>query len=1006
MEKTISKKVASLLLVFAMVISFLPVNMNFSAEAAYEGFHVSGTKILDANGNEFVMRGINHAHVWWQSETDTALKAIANTGANCVRLVFTTGKHSQYKPGEWDNAETSASELESVINKSISNGLVPIVEVHDATGVNDFNALQDCANYWMKSDVKNVLKKYEGKVILNIANEWQGDHSGSSWADGYKKVIPQLRNAGINNLIMVDSAGWGQSSEAMNYCKDVFNSDVNKNTVFSVHMYSCYYNDSKVTEVIDNVLSQNVPIVIGEFGHEHSGVKVAYKKILSYCKEKNVGYIAWSWKGNGGSDANLDMSNDWAGNNLTSWGKEVVNSFKGGSSTPTDPTKPVTKGEKELWTGSVDLGSDWQQMVDVNGGTGETASGIKVYFTTNGNSELQLAYKNSAGEWTTIVDYVSVSGDSHTFELSSDQAEALTNAQNIYIKGTNATITKVTATGIGSEEEDKDIANCTISCVSKVTYNGQAQKPTVKVTNGTDTLVEGKDYTVAYSNNVEIGTATITVTGKGDYTGTATKTFRIISASQATDVDEVTYWTGSFTTGNFDKYLEVVTGIGSWANAELTVNYELVGSGEHKLQFAYADEKKGAWTYLPGTEDTECCVTVDDSSYTFELNEEQISELENAQKLYFKGKNLIIKSVTVKGAELGSDNDKDHVSTELWSGELDFPNWDVMLKIPGGIASYVGDSTKAFIRVDFDYNNDSRNASMQLACNDSTGKWTVLVDAVQPRANSYTFRLTPEFIKTLSNAQQVVIKGAGFTATKASIIVPGNNSKPVTEKKKISDCTITSASQVTFNGGNQTPAVTVKDGSKTLTNSTDYTVEYKNNAKVGTATITVTGKGNYEGTATKTFKILPKSLKYCKVVLKSTSLTYTGLAQKPAVQVKIGDKAVYSGNYTVTYKNNVNAGTATVTLTGKGNLQGTVTKTFKIVPKTIKYCTVQLKATSYSYTGSAIKPAVRVKIGNTVISSSNYTVAYKNNTNKGTASVKITGKGNLQGYVVKTFTIK
>ena len=233
------------------------------------------------------------------------------------------------------------------------------------------------------------------------------------------------------------------------------------------------------------------------------------------------------------------------------------------------------------------------------------------------------------------------------------------------------------------------------------------------------------------------------------------------------------------------------------------------------------------------------------------------------------------------------------------------------------------------------------------------------------------------------------------------------NTIQVPTVKNLSDCTAElSAAKFTFTGGEIKPSVTVKDGDTVLKEGTDYTVAYKNNAKVGTGSVVITGNGNYEGTVTKTFTILPKSLKYCKVALKSSTLTYNGLAQKPAVQVKIGDKAVYSGNYTVTYKNNVNAGTATVTLTGKGSLQGTVTKTFKITPKSMKYCTVQLKATSYKYTGSAIKPAVRVKIGSTVISSDNYTVAYKNNTNKGTAAVKITGKGSLQGYVVKSFTIK
>ena len=298
----------------------------------------------------------------------------------------------------------------------------------------------------------------------------------------------------------------------------------------------------------------------------------------------------------------------------------------------------------------------------------------------------------------------------------------------------------------------------------------------------------------------------------------------------------------------------------------------------------------------------------------------------------------------------------------------------------------------------------------------------VIPDGVEEIPSYMFYRATalksvtiPDSVKTFGksifykhDADLVINCTAGSAAeeyAKANSIKYNTIQAPVV--KDLSECvTAISAEKFTFTGGEIKPTVTVKDGETVLKEGTDYTVAYKNNAKVGTGTVTITGTGDYEGTVTKTFKILPKSLKYCTVAFKPATSTYNGLAQKPSVQVKIGDKAVYSGNYTVTYKNNVNAGTATVTLTGKGNLQGTLTKTFKIAPKSIKYCTVQLKATSYSYTGSAIKPAVRVKIGDKVISADNYTVAYKNNTSKGTASVKITGKGNLQGYVVKTFTIK
>ena len=65
-------------------------------------------------------------------------------------------------------------------------------------------------------------------------------------------------------------------------------------------------------------------------------------------------------------------------------------------------------------------------------------------------------------------------------------------------------------------------SNITISSIDPVTYNGSAQTPSITVKDGTKTLVNGTDYTVAYSNNTNAGTATVTVTGKGICTGTKT----------------------------------------------------------------------------------------------------------------------------------------------------------------------------------------------------------------------------------------------------------------------------------------------------------------------------------------------------------------------------------------------------------------------------------------------------------------------------------------------------
>ena len=137
----------------------------------------------------------------------------------------------------------------------------------------------------------------------------------------------------------------------------------------------------------------------------------------------------------------------------------------------------------------------------------------------------------------------------------------------------------------------------------------------------------------------------------------------------------------------------------------------------------------------------------------------------------------------------------------------------------------------------------------------------------------------------------------------------------------------------TYTGKALKPAVTVKYGSKTLKQGTDYTVSYKNNVKPGTATVTVTGKGDYTGSAKATFRILVP-LSKCKLTVKSQ--TYTGKALQPAVTVKYGSKALKKGtDYTVSYKNNKAVGVATVTVTGKGGYTGTKKVTFNILPRSV-----------------------------------------------------------------------
>jgi len=137
------------------------------------------------------------------------------------------------------------------------------------------------------------------------------------------------------------------------------------------------------------------------------------------------------------------------------------------------------------------------------------------------------------------------------------------------------------------------------------------------------------------------------------------------------------------------------------------------------------------------------------------------------------------------------------------------------------------------------------------------------------------------------------------------------------------------------------------------------------------------------------------------------AVTYDGTAQKPAVTVKIGNVTLNAGDYTIDYTDNINVGTATITITGNNNCTGSVTKTFVINPKTVTP-TIEISDESYDYTAEAVEPEVTLKDGATVIPASEYGVAYTGNTNAGTATITVT---DLEGgnytfeAVSKEFTI-
>ncbi len=243
-------------------------------------------------------------------------------------------------------------------------------------------------------------------------------------------------------------------------------------------------------------------------------------------------------------------------------------------------------------------------------------------------------------------------------------------------------------------------------------------------------------------------------------------------------------------------------------------------------------------------------------------------------------------------------------------------------------------------------------------------------------------------------------------------------------KRAMAGGTVSVASSVSFTGSNITPSVTVKVAGRTLTSGTDYTVSYSNNKNVGKATVKIIGKGNYSGSLSAKFDIVPAKQQIQKLETKYKGF-YIDWAQKGSAT-----------GYDVEYSVNANMSGAvskhltankpdTLTVSGLSgdktyyvrvrsytNVNGKVyygawsdVKSIKTANNDITKATVSGISTK-AFTGKAITQNVTVKVGNTVLKNgTDYTVSYSNNKKVGNATVKITGKGKYGGVITKTFTI-
>lgn len=296
------------------------------------GFFTKEGKLYDANGKEFIPRGLNNAHFWFDNGgRELALNALTSISAyhsNAVRMVWQTN----YAASNWNNVEETV-QLRKMINTAIDKGLVPMIELHDVTGDESKERLLDMAAFYVRPDILEVMKEYESILLINIANEWSG--KTTTYRDAYKEAVTIMRNAGLKHTIVIDGSGWGQDmTPIFDYGQEIIDNDPQKNILFSVHMYQSYRNETTITTNLEKAVEMKLPLIVGEFGYQHGGtaenpIQIPYEHILAECERLGLGWYAWSWKGNSGGVEYLDLSEDWEGNTLTEWGKGIVNDVNG-----------------------------------------------------------------------------------------------------------------------------------------------------------------------------------------------------------------------------------------------------------------------------------------------------------------------------------------------------------------------------------------------------------------------------------------------------------------------------------------------------------------------------------------------------------------------------------------------------------------------------------------------------------------------------------------------------
>ena len=578
---------------------------------------------------------------------------------------------------------------------------------------------------------------------------------------------------------------------------------------------------------------------------------------------------------------------------------------------------------------------------------------------------------------------------------------------------------------------------------------------------GVPELANGSDYNITYTddngdNNEHryAGLVTMTITGQNNYTGTQeftyyigediSKAYTLVNGSrsltttytgleQAPDENAITVETTSSTLklkndDGTDRY-NIAYYKNGFEKSDLVNRDQIIDAATYYIAVVGVPSKG---TYAKTSESNSCAYTI----YPRSIAPSYVLVSGYDGSYYYTGQPIEPKAITVEDTDLPVTSDQadpQRRSVKLVNGtdyDISYTNNTSAGKasiIVTGKGNYSGNRVAYFNIVSSNTDgNNTWDGTSEGTGSISNGSTTISAKDIILGYDSTTYncmmyngyeRIPTVSINGLSNSDFVITASNNIRPGVATLMITGINNytgtiyKNYTIKADLSTYgTVSTIVDQSYTGYQITPYVTVTCGGNLLTVGNDYTVTYANNTNVGRATVIATAAANsyYVGTANGYFNI-SNTATGMEITGYASSYTYTGNAITPDVIVTMNGRMLNRGtDYVVSYSNNTNVGTATMTVTGIGSFSGTKTINYVIEAKNIENC-ITTAVNNYQYTGNTYTPSVTLtdsSTGKTLAAGTDYTITYSNNTNPGTASITVTALSrNYTGSKVISFKI-